>query len=300
MDSLIEVRGLSKHYEGFDLEDVDLVVPAGAVVGLIGGNGAGKTTTIKALLGMVSPDAGTVSLMGVDCTRASEREAAAARGRVGTVFDSCAFPDDVTAAQAGQIMSCCYPEWDADLFAKLLDDAGISLGKRVKDLSRGMGMRLSLATALAHRPSVLVLDEATAGLDPLARDEALDSLRAFMAEGDRDGCDRGILVSSHITSDLEKIADYIVCIDGGRVCFSCETRVITEEAGVARCAGSDVERIADSGLFAAGELRVMRMPFGASVLVPDRFAFARRFDDVIVEPCDVETYMGLMLKGEQR
>lgn len=296
MDNLIEVRGLAKHYEGFALEGIDLTVPAGAVVGLVGGNGAGKTTTIKAILGMIAPDAGSVSLMGVDSARASEREMACARGRVGAVFDSCAFPDDVSAAQAGRVMSCCYPKWDAELFARLLAEAGIAPDKRVKDLSRGMGMRLSLATALAHRPAVLVLDEATAGLDPLARDEALDALRAFMAEGE----DRGILMSSHITSDLEKIADYIVCIDGGRVRFSCEMGVITEKAGVVRCAAADMERIAESGLFAPGELRVMRMPFGVSVLVPDRFAFARRFGDMLVEPCDVEAYMGFMLKGERK
>ena len=165
----------------------------------------------------------------------------------------------------------------------------------MKDLSRGMGMKLSLACALAHNPDLLVLDEATAGLDPMAREEALDTLRLYM------GCEsRGILMSSHITSDLEKIADYIVCIDAGRIVFSVEKDVITDLAGVAQCRAAEFDAIVDSGFFPRGGMHYERNTYGITVLVPDRQSFAARFPQIVLERADIETYMSLMLKGEVR
>ena len=156
-------------------------------------------------------------------------------------------------------------------------------------------MDLSLACGLAHDPARRILDEATAGLDPLAREEALDILRGYMRDERH-----GILMSSHITSDLEKIADYIVCIDAGRIVFAVEKDTITDLAGIAHCRATDYERIAESGFFAPGELRSMRHPYGIDVLAPDRFAFAENFKNIPVDKADIDVYMGMMLKGEVR
>ena len=225
MSDLLRIQNLEKHYDGFDLEDVNLSVPAGSVVGFIGSNGAGKTTTIKAVLGLIEPDAGTVSLFGEETVGAPQKRLAELKQRIGVVFDTCSFPEELTVKTVGKLMAQCYENWNPGSFRSFARTFQLPEDKAVKDLSRGMGMKLSLACALAHDPDLLILDEATAGLDPMAREEALDTLRMFMNE---DG--RGILMSSHITSDLEKIADYIVCIDEGNIVFSVEKDAITDVA----------------------------------------------------------------------
>ena len=160
-----------------------------------------------------------------------------------------------------------------------------------------MGMKLSLACALAHDPQVLILDEATAGLDPMARDEVLDMLREFVAVEDASGepC-HAILMSSHITSDLDKIADEVVCIDEGRIVFSCAKDEICDLMGVARCRAADVEHMLASPS-APAELRVLHHDYGADVLVPDRFEFARAFPQIPYDRVSIDDYMALMLKG---
>lgn len=293
MNDLLRIRSLSKHYDGFNLTNVDLTVPAGSVVGFIGSNGAGKTTTIKSVLGLIFPDAGSIELFGQNMgEHASAKAVKQAKQRVGVVFDTCSFPEEMTIEAVGKLMSYSYEGWNASDFEQRLAQFGLPKGKLVKDLSRGMSMKLSLAAALAHDPDLLILDEATAGLDPLARDEALDFLRDYMRDERH-----GILMSSHITSDLEKIADYIVCIDQGHIVFSVEKDAITDLAGIAHCRAAEFENIATSGFFAPGELRSIRNPYGIDVLAPDRFAFAENFPHVALDKADIDTYMGLMLKG---
>lgn len=296
MNNLLDIRNLSKHYDGFDLQNIDLHVPAGSIVGFVGSNGAGKTTTIKAVLGLIAPDSGSIEVFGqrVDAHMSSS-QTVSIKQRMGVVFDTCSFPEEMNVKNVGKLMSYCYAAWDSTLFERYLDMFELPRDKTVKDLSRGMGMKLSLACALAHKPELLILDEATAGLDPLARDEALDVLRDFM-RNER----HGILMSSHITSDLEKIADYIVCIDGGRIVFSVEKDAITDTAGVAHCRAAEFESLAESGFFAPDDMRYLRHTYGISVLVPDRFAFAENFKDIALDKASIDTYMGLMLKGETR
>lgn len=296
MNDLLRIRSLSKHYDGFDLRNVDLTVPAGSVVGFIGSNGAGKTTTIKAILGLIYPDAGSIELLGQNVgEHAGSKAIKDAKQRTGVVFDTCSFPEEMTVASVGKLMSYSYDSWSPADFEQRLAQFQLPKSKTVKDLSRGMSMKLSLACALAHDPDLLILDEATAGLDPLAREEALDILRGYMHDERH-----GILMSSHITSDLEKIADYIVCIDAGRIVFAVEKDTITDLAGIAHCRATDYERIAESGFFAPGELRSMRHPYGIDVLAPDRFAFAENFKNIAVDKADIDVYMGMMLKGEVR
>ncbi|MDD6417520.1 MAG: ABC transporter ATP-binding protein [Paratractidigestivibacter faecalis] len=293
--ALIEARGLTKHYDGFSLEGVDLVVNEGEVVGFVGQNGAGKSTTIKALLGLIRVDGGEGSVLGTPSDELTRASGAATKERVGVVFDTVSLPGHLRVADVGRIYASAFASWDAHRFSQLTRDLGLDPKKAVKDLSRGMGMKLSLACALAHDPQVLILDEATAGLDPMARDEALERLRDFVTQPGH-----AILMSSHITSNLERIADRVVCIDAGRIVFDLEKDAITDSAGVARCRVADLERIASSGMVPDSELRYLRHDYGIDVLVPDRFAFAEMFPDI---PCDhmtIDDYMSLTLKGGVR
>lgn len=297
MNDLIKARGLTKSYGGTTvLDSVDITVPAGTIVGFVGANGAGKTCTIRALLGLMPLDAGTVELFGKAVSpNVGDDAAVRAKRRVGIVFDTCPFVGDLSVKTAGDVVRAAYPTWSKSLFKDLLRRFDLDPKRKVKDLSRGMGMKLQLACALAHEPELLVLDEATAGLDPLARDEVLDILRTFVADERR-----GILLSSHITTDLEKIADIVVGIDHGRVLFDLEKDAITDGMGVARCRTADVERLASAGIAEPGALRVLRHERSTDVLVPDRFEFARRFPDIACDACSIEDYLQLTLKGEPR
>lgn len=295
MNDLLNIQDLSKHYDGFDLTNISLSVPAGSVVGLIGSNGAGKTTTIKTVLDMIKCDSGSIALFGAPQEKMSSEQAVACKQRIGSVLDAVSFPDNITVGDAGKIMGHAYLNWDQTLFEEYLRLFELEKKKKIKELSRGMGMKLSLACAFSHHPDLLILDEATAGLDPMARDETLDILRAFMKDEHH-----GILMSSHITTDLEKIADYIVCIDEGRLIFSVEKDAITDLAGIAQCRSAEFEALSASGFFADGEMHYVKHTYGVSVLVPDRFAFAENFKDIAIDKASIDDYMGLMLKGATR
>lgn len=297
---LIAAQGLTKRYDGFELQGVNLVVEPGQVVGFIGKNGAGKSTTIKALLGLIVRDAGGATVFGVDANELSRTAAARVKEQVGVVFDTIGLPDHMRIARVGALMARAFSTWDASAFRGYLRAFGLDEKKRVKELSRGMGMKLSLACALAHHPRLLILDEATAGLDPMAREEVLDILRAFVDTEDADGNPQnGILMSSHITSDLDKIADTIVCIDEGRIVFEVAKDEVVDTMGIARCRAADMQQ-ALAWTAAAGEYpRVLRHEYGIDVLVGDRFAFRQALPSI---PCDrmgIDDYMALMLKGER-
>ncbi len=294
MSDLLVIRDLCKSYGDFALQNVGFSVPEGCVVGLVGGNGAGKTTAIKAALGIVHADSGSIRLFGEETADMSSTRFSQVKQHIGVVFDTCSFPSDSTVKDIGAIMASSYAAWDRRRFADLTEAWGLSAKKKASDLSRGMGMKLSLACALSHDADLLILDEATAGLDPLAREDALDALRGYLAE--RDG--RGILMSSHITSDLEKIADYLVCIEDGRIAFSCEKDVVTGLAGIAHCREADVSALLACGLFVPGTLRAERRATETAVLVPDRFAFAGAFPRVQIDPASIDDYLSLTLRGD--
>lgn len=299
MKNLLEMEGVSRRVSGaFALEGVSLAVGPGEVVGFVGANGAGKTTTIRAALGLMHVDSGSIRLFGHPLDPFARGAAAQdARSRVGVVLDTCPYPRDRTVAQAASCVSPAYPAWDRARFEELAADFGLSPKARVADLSRGMGMRLQLAVALSHGAELLVLDEATAGLDPVARDEVLDMLRAFAsAPGKAAGHARGVLLSSHITTDLERIADRVVAIDAGRVLFDVARDDITDRAGVARCGAAQVGEV----LGCVEGARMLRREFSCDVLVPNRFEFAEAFPDI---PCDhvtIDGYLHFFLKGETR
>ncbi len=294
---LLEASGLTKTYGDFRLDGVNLAVEPGTIVGLVGTNGAGKTTLIKSLLGLVRPDGGQAKLLGRSMwengnPRAVAQEAAQVKERVGVVFDGVSFPGELRVRDVARAMHAAYRAWDATLFGGYLECFGLDGRKRVKELSRGMGMKLMLACALSHAADLLILDEATAGLDPMAREEILGILRDFMVGGEG----RGILLATHITSDLEHIADYVVCLDAGKLAFSLEKDAISDMAGIARCRVSEFEQVLDAGGFEGA--RFVRNSLNIDVLVPDRRAFARAFPHSALDRADIESYMSLTLKGE--
>lgn len=293
MGNLISFEHVNKRYDdSFSLRDITFQVEDGSVVGFVGANGAGKTTTIRTLLGLTPIDAGRIELFGEPFgIHASPAQARRVKERIGLVLDTCPFMGDATVKTAGAIMRAAFKTWNQELFERYLRLFELSASKRVKDLSRGMGMRLQLACAFAHEPDLLILDEATAGLDPLARDEVLDMLRDWMSD------ERGMLISSHITSDLEKIADSVVGIDQGAILFNLEKDAITDEMGIARCRAADLDQVLP--YLRSETTRLIRHEYGVDVLVPDRFAFTRQFPEI---PCDrmtIESYLQLSLKGEQ-
>ncbi len=294
MNHLINISNLVKHYDDFSLESVNLTVEAGSVVGFIGSNGAGKTTTIKALLGLITADEGTVELL-EEPVLPNTLALARLKNHIGVVFDTCSFPSACRVADVGRIGRAAYSTWNRDHFNELCHTFGLAPAKKISELSRGMGMKLTLAFALAHNPELLVLDEATAGLDPMARDEVLDILRTFMNQPTH-----GILLSTHITSDLEKIADRVTCIDKGRIVFDLPKEAISDEAGVAHLRDGQLEAVRESNIIPIDQIRMIRGSYGTDLLIPDRFAFVRTFPDLIVEAATIEDYMTLTLKGESQ
>lgn len=240
METLFEVSSASRRLsETFALRNVNLALRPGEIVGFVGANGAGKTAVIRAILGLLHLDAGEVRLFdepfGVNAPNEAQRRL---RGRIGVVFDTCPFPAELKVKQAIACLAPAFSRWDTRRFASLLDEFGISPKAKVRDLSRGMSMKLQLAVALSHGADLLILDEATAGLDPIARDGVLDRLREFASEGQR-----GVLLSSHITSDLERVADRIVGIDAGRIAFNLPREHITDAAGIAHCTADQARKV---------------------------------------------------------
>ena len=284
MADLIEVQGLCKDYGDFCLDHVDLKLPGGTILGLIGENGAGKTTTLKAILGLIRPDGGTVKVLG----RTVDWSDPACREDIGVVLDECAFHDPLKAPQVGRILAGTYRNWDAPLFDAYLDRFGLPRNKKIKEFSKGMKMKLSIASALAHHPRLLVLDEATAGLDPVVRSELLDEFLAFIQDEDH-----GILLSSHITSDLEKVADYITYLHEGQVILSAAKDDILDRYGRVGCTAGQLAALPPSEL-----VRVRRGQFGCEALVADRTAFRRAHPELPVDRVTLDDIMVFIGRGE--
>lgn len=296
MSDILKVSGLVKYYDQFTLDHINISVPKDGVVGFIGSNGAGKTTTIKAILGLISYDAGSIELFGDTLTETARNGLPAqTKQRIGVVFDTLPFPADCQLTDIAAIGKASYTNWDVSYFNHLIHTFELKRTKQIKSLSRGMGMKLQLAFALAHHPELLILDEATAGLDPLARDEVLDMLRNFMDEESH-----GILISSHITSDLEKIADYVICVDEGKQVFTKPIDEICDLAGIAHCRSAEVEELLQKELFEPQSLRIIRSTYSTDILVPDRVKLAQAMPSIACDRTNLEDYMRFMLKGEIR
>lgn len=281
MEYALKIDHLTKDFGSFALEDVSLAIPGGTILGLIGENGAGKSTAIKCLLGILRPDSGEISLLG--------RETADALVDVGYVPDECPFADALKVKQVGSFLSGVFSGWDDALFTHYLEKFELPTDKRIKELSRGMKMKLSIAAALAHRPKLLVLDEATSGLDPVVRDEILDEFMAFLSDEDH-----AILISSHITSDLEKICDWVVYLHKGKVTISGAKDELLAGYGKLSCSKADLARVDPSLL-----VGTRSGDFGCQALVKDRAVFQRAYPDLPLDAPNLEDLMIFTTRGDK-
>lgn len=278
----IKVSNLSKRYKKSSrpsLDNVSLDLPQGCVLGLVGENGAGKTTLIKAITGSVKFDSGSIEVLGHDIDAASQNKTDDRfRQDIGTVLAEDSFPEIMTAGMIGNVMKSIYINWDSACYKRYLEKFGLDSKKKYKEYSRGMKMKLSIAVAMSHNAKLLLLDEATSGLDPVVRDQLLDEFNEFTRDENH-----SILISSHITSDLEKICDYIAFIHEGRIVM-CDTKdAILDKYGILHCTDDVLAELEDGAV--AGS---KSSDYGAEALVvrskvPDTFDISPvSLDDIIV------------------
>ena len=243
----IQLSHINKSFGDFAIRDLCLEVPSGTICGLVGENGAGKSTTIRLLMGALRPDSGSARVLGTDV---SSPEFRAVKEDIGVVLDEAYFPESLNAVQVGKIMAGTYRRWDQGLYDGYLKRFDLPLKKQFKDFSRGMRMKLAIAVALSHQPKLLVLDEATAGLDPIVRDEVLDIFNEFTREEDH-----SILISSHILSDLEKLCDYIAFIHKGDLLFCEEKDQLLEQYGIFEDSRENLDCLQPEAIVAREESR---------------------------------------------
>lgn len=275
MENAICIRGLCKHYEDFSLENLDLTVPTGTIVGFVGENGAGKTTTLKAIFGAIRTDGGSIEVLG--CTDPDRLD----KSQIGVVMEDSFFYETLTPRQVNSIMKSLQPGWDSAEFARLLNDYQLPEKKLIKNMSKGMRMKFRLATALAHKPKLLILDEATSGPDPVVRGEVLDYLRDYIQDESH-----SVLMSSHITSDLEKVADSIAYLHKGRLLFQMDRDELLEKYGVLRCSPEQLE-VLDNRL----KVATRKTGFTCETLVNDATAARRALPDAVIDRASIEDIM---------
>lgn len=285
MESILELDQVSKSFSGsgFVLDQVSFSLPYGAIMGFVGENGAGKTTTIGCILNTIKKDGGSIKLFGQEMQDADTKM----REKISVVYDGDNFPGFLTAGQLSDIMKGLYRTWDDSLFQKYLKDFHLPARQKIKSFSKGMTMKLAIAAALSHYPQLLILDEATSGLDPVIRDEILDVFLEFVQEEDH-----SILFSSHITSDLEKIADYITFIHNGRMLLTASKNELAYQYAVLRCKESQFQALDPKDILA-----YRKRDFQIDVLVADGKEAKRKYKDVVADQTCVEEIMLLMVKG---
>ena len=276
----IEIKGLTKQYQGFRLGSYDLTLPSGCILGLVGENGAGKSTTIRLIMDAITRDAGTVTVLGVDN---QSPEFAAVKEDIGVVLDEAYFPEVLSAANVGKIMACTYRRWDMEKYRGYLSRFDLDDRKLIRDYSRGMRMKLAIAVALSHDPKLLILDEATSGLDPMVRDEILDIFNEFTRDPGH-----SILLSSHIVSDLEKICDYIAFIHRGRLMLCEEKDQLLEEYALVHLSAERFADLPEDSIVGRKNGR-----FGVEALV----LRSRVPQDLPVEHTNLEDIILFMAKG---
>ena len=287
MNSTLILKNVNKKYEksNFAIKDISFSIPEGSIVGFIGENGAGKSTTMNCILNVIRRDSGTIEIFGREMTD----EDIDIRENIGVVYDSNNFPEYLTARQLADILGRIYSKWDDFCFEQFLRRFGLPESQKIKSYSRGMSMKLAIAVALSHDSKLLILDEATSGLDPIMRDEILDVLLEFVKQENH-----SILLSSHITSDLEKIADYIVFIHNGEIILSKTKDELIYEYGVIRCSENDFHNILSEDILSS-----MKKDYQIDVLIKNKKLIEKKYKNLIVDSVSLDEIMLLLVKGER-
>ena len=283
MNDALIISGLTKTYKDFMLNGVSFSVPCGSIVGLIGENGAGKSTTINAVLGLIQKEAGSICVLGKEQPDNEIKE------QIGVVFDGNNYPEIFSTRKLNRVMKDIYHSWEEHTFLNLLKKFSLPTDKQIKQFSKGMKMKLAIAVALSHNSKLLILDEATSGLDPVIRDDILDILLDFAQDETH-----SILISSHITTDLEKIADYIVFIHEGQVVFSKLKDELIEQYGIIKCGAAQFEALDKSDIIV-----YRKMDYEWQVLVADRAAMKKKYPKTLIDSVSIDEIMLLYVKGER-
>ena len=281
----LEIKNISKTYKNFKLDDVSFVLPCGHIMGLIGENGAGKSTIINCILDIIEKDSGSISVLG----QKNDKNNVSLKENIGVVLDASEVYDNYTVKQVENIMKDVYKQWNHEVYDYYIQKFALPLNKIIKDFSRGMKMKMAITIALSYQPKLLILDEATSGLDPIMRDEILDVFMEFVQDENH-----AILLSSHISSDLEKIADYITFIHEGKLILSTSKDELIYEYGLMKCRNDEFDKIEKEDI-----IRYRIKTYEVEILVKDREKMAKKYPNCIVDPTKLDDIMMLYVKGEQ-
>lgn len=281
----ITIKNLNKTYKDFSLQNVSFSVPKGSIMGFVGENGAGKTTTLKAILNLISYDSGNIEVLGLD-NKKNEKEI---KEQIGVVFEGSNFHENLNLDNVSKIMSKIYKNWNHALFKDYLKKLRVPENKLIKEFSKGNKMKLSIAVALSHSPKLLILDEATSSLDPIVREEILDIFLDFIQDEEH-----SIILSSHITSDLDKIADYITFIHKGNIVFSENKDELINNMGILKCKPSDFDNISKEDYS-----YYRKSQFGYEVLLNDKYKFIARHPNFVVDNASIEEIMLFYVRGDK-
>lgn len=286
MKNAIEIRNLVKNYgDKFTLGEINLDIPSGIIIGLIGENGAGKTTLIKSILNIIRLDKGNIKIFEKDI-KINESEI---KENIGVVLDNMFFPELLMPKDINSIMKDVYKNWDEQLFNKYLSEFKLKNNQSIKSMSKGMRKKLEIATALSHHPKLLILDEPTSGLDPVVRNEVLDIFLDFIQDEEHT-----ILLSTHITSDLEHIADKIIFINQGKVVLDQSRDDLLDNYGILKCDVDNFDTISKDDIIA-----YKKNKYDCEILVNDINKIKKKYKDFIVDKITLEELMVLMIKGEK-
>lgn len=281
MENAIEIKNLCKQYTTFSLKNVNITLPKGYIMGFIGPNGRGKSTTIGSMLGLVHGDSGSCLINGKPIAEMTKAE----REEIGVVLDECCFPETLNLTEVDRFSKHIYKKWDSEKFISMCEKFGLPKKEEISRYSKGMKMKLTIAAALSHGAKTLILDEATSGLDPIVRDDILDMLLDFVQSEEH-----SVFMSSHITSDLEKVCDYITFIKNGEIVFSFEKDELLEKYGILRCANQDFEKIDKSAVIS----------FNRTSFATDALVYRDKIGEgFIVDKANIEDIMLHYIKGEE-
>ncbi len=287
MNNILTLRRVNKRYEksNFSIKDISFSLSEGSILGFIGENGAGKSTTMNCILNVIKKDSGEIELFGKEMSD----EDTDIRESVGVVYDSNNFPEYLTAEQLADVLGKIYKKWDMAHYEEYLKRFNLPKNQKIKTYSRGMSMQLAIAVALSHGSKLLILDEATSGLDPVMREEILDVLLEFVKSENH-----SILLSSHITSDLEKIADYIVFIHRGEIILNKTKDELIYEYGIMRCSEDDFLNVSSEDI-----ISYMKKDYQVDVLIANRKSMEKKYKNQIIDSASLDEIMLLLVKGHR-